>query len=249
MTKDNRKGIKSIETGFQIIEQVSKSDHPLTITELSELTGMPKSQLHRYLISLCRINVLERGDDLRYSLGHKLVSIGLKALRDIDIQERAYPFIKRLNEKLDETVALAVWIKDEGPTFISWEESKKPININVRIGSLVPLTNNATGNIFLAYYNREQTSDLIEREIQEKKVDVGELNTLIENVKKDGYGFTTNYLPGISAISAPVFNQHDELVAAITIVGLSESLDVSKTSVVTKNLKETAKDLSKSIGF
>lgn len=246
---EQKKGIQSIESGFNIIKEVSRSDQPLTITELSNLCGMPKSQLYRYLISLCRIGFLEKGEDLRYSLGNELAAIGLHALKKIDIQAKALPYIKRLNETLDETVALAIWINREGPTFVSWEESKKAININVRIGSIVPLTNNATGNIFAAFYPRSKTEDLIKKELEKKYVDEDTFNMLINKARKNGYATTIKYLPGISAISVPVFDQQQNLVAAITVVGLTGSMDISEDSKLTKELLKTADELSRDIGY
>ncbi|WP_456687913.1 helix-turn-helix domain-containing protein [Aeribacillus sp. SP014] len=55
-----KKGIKSIEVGFSIVKAVSRSDEPLTITELSKICNMPKSQIYRYLVSLCRIGFFKK---------------------------------------------------------------------------------------------------------------------------------------------------------------------------------------------
>lgn len=243
------KGIQSIETGFTILKEVVKSEEPITITKLASLCDMPKSQLYRYLVSLCRIGFLQKGEDLRYSLGNELVAIGLHALKKIDIQTKALPYIKRLNQTLDETVALAVWINHEGPTFISWEESKKPININVRVGSIVPLTNNATGNIFAAFLSESQTEELIREELMKNYEDESTFKKLIGEARVNGYATTTSYLPGISAISAPVFDQQSHLVAAITVIGLTGNMDISKDSKLTKELLNTAGELSRDIGY
>ena len=57
-----------------------------------------------------------------------------------NITAKAFPYIKRLNELLNETVALAIWVEEKGPLIVEWEESKKPINLNIRPGTLVKLT-------------------------------------------------------------------------------------------------------------
>lgn len=244
-----KKGIQSIESGFSIIKTISNASHPLTITEISKACGMPKSQLYRYLISLCRIGFLEKNDDLRYSLGSELTLIGIRSLGNYDIRTKAQSYIKQLNELLDETVALSIWLDNAGPIFITWEESKKTFNINVRVGSSSPLSITATGNIFAAYFPKEKTESFINSELEELPINQSEYNQLIANVKETGYAFTTSYIPGITAIAAPVFDQKNELVAALSVIGLSEVLDISSDSNVTKELKRTAKELSNSLGY
>ncbi|OMP66499.1 IclR family transcriptional regulator [Domibacillus epiphyticus] len=246
---EEKKGIQSIESGFSIVKAVSLADEPLTITELSKLCDMPKSQIYRYLISLCRIGFLEKGPDLRYSLGNELTSIGLHAMKKVDIRVKALPYIKKLNELLDETVALAIWIEKEGPIFITWEESRKPININVRIGSVVPLATSATGNVFAAFYPPEKTKELIDRELRNNHMERSALDSLLSTVKKDQYAYTESHLPGITAISAPVFDQKKDLVAALSIIGLSGVLDSSKNSIATTQLLKTAEELSSKLGY
>ncbi|OLN21139.1 hypothetical protein BTO30_16510 [Domibacillus antri] len=247
--EDEKKGIQSIESGFSIVKAVSLAEEPLTITELSKLCDMPKSQLYRYLISLCRIGFLEKGPDLRYSLGNELTSIGLHAMKKVDIRVKALPYIKKLNELLDDTVALAIWIEKEGPIFISWEESRKPININVRIGSVVPLTTSATGNIFAAFYPPEKTKELIDRELGSDQTERAALESLLTNVKKDKYAYTETHLPGITAISAPVFDQKNDLVASLSVIVLNGVLDSSKHSFATTELIKTAEELSSQLGY
>ena len=61
-----KKGIQSIELGFSILKEVSRAEKPLTITELSKLCKMSKSQLYRYLISLCKVGALEKDSDYEF---------------------------------------------------------------------------------------------------------------------------------------------------------------------------------------
>lgn len=243
-----KKGIQSIELGFSILKEVSRADKPLTITELSKRCNMSKSQLYRYLISLCKVGALEKDSDLRYSLGKEMLTMGLFAMQKTDITVKAFPYIKKLNERLNETVALATWVDEEGPLFVEWEESKKPINVNIRAGSLVHLTTTATGHIFTAFLPEEKTRNIIQKELNENQIEQTELESIISFVKKENYAYTTSYLSGITALAAPVFDYKNELVAAICIVGVTEVLDISKDSIVIKELLKNAQALSAQLG-
>jgi DNA-binding IclR family transcriptional regulator len=235
--------------GVSILKEVSRSDKPLTITELSKLCNMSKSQLYRYLISLCKVGALDKDSDLRYSLGKEILTMGVFAMRKTDITVKAFPYIKKLNELLNETVALAIWVEEEGPLFVEWEESKKPINVNVRAGSLVHLTTTATGHIFTAFLPEEKTRNIIQKELKENQIEQSELESIISFVKKEKYAYTTSYLSGITAVAAPVFDYNKELVAAICIVGVTEVLDTSKDSIAIRELLKNAQELSEQLGY
>ena len=193
-----KKGNSINKTGFSILKEVSRADKPLTITELSKLCKMSKSQLYRYLISLCKVGALEKDSDLRYSLGKEMLTMGIFAMKKTDITVKAFSYIKKLNELLNESVALAIWV-EEGLLFIEWEESKKPINVNVRAGSLVHLTTTATGHIFTAFLPEEKTQNIIQKEIEDNQIEQSELELIISFVEKEKYSYTTSYLSGITA--------------------------------------------------
>ncbi|SDH99165.1 transcriptional regulator, IclR family [Alteribacillus persepolensis] len=246
---EEKKGIQSIELAYSVLKTISNADKPLTITEISKACGMSKSQLYRYLISLCKIGFLERKEDLTYSLGSELTLLGLRSIEKVDIREKAQPFIQELNDSLDETIALAIWGEIEGPIFISWEESKKPINLNVRVGSTMPLTQSATGKIFSAFYPREKTLPFIEKELEQNGKTLEEFETVMEGVKRDGYASINDYIPGITALSAPIFNQNKDLVAAMNVIGLSSVLNVSPESQAVQELLESCRILSRKLGY
>ena len=42
---------------------------------------MPKGQLYRYLISLCKVGALQKDPDLRYSLGKEMLTMGVLAMQ------------------------------------------------------------------------------------------------------------------------------------------------------------------------
>lgn len=247
--EQEKKGIQSIELAFSILKEISKADKPLTITELSKVCNMSKGQLYRYLISLCKVGALQKGSDLRYSLGKEILTLGVLAMQKTGIKEKALPYIEKLNELLNETVALAIWVEEEGPLIVEWEESNKPIKVNVKPGSVVELTTTAIGRIFTAFLPEEKTRRIIQKELEENLIDQSKLDAIKEFVKKEKYAYTTEYISGITAIAAPVFDYKKEIVAALYVVGVTEALDVSKESTAVSELLKSANELSEQLGY
>jgi DNA-binding IclR family transcriptional regulator len=240
-------GIQSVEIGVEILKQIGAAQKPLSITEISQICGMSKSRLHRYLTSFYRTGFLTRDTDLRYSIGPELMSLGLLASQRWDIRHLAHPTLVRLRERLNETVALSVWT-EKGPYFLQWEESTRAVNIGIRIGSQVSAVKSAGGKIFLAYLPEEETRDVLTREMSEHGLDPAAFERELEEIRSKGFSITEeSLLPGILAIGCPVFGRGGKVVAAITVVGILGYLDATEDSPVVAVLKEECQKLSESL--
>ncbi|WDL97624.1 IclR family transcriptional regulator [Alicyclobacillus sp. ALC3] len=242
-------GIQAVEQGFTIVQAVSESRSPLSLTELSSQCGMSKSQLHRYLVSLCRLGLLTKGPDLRYSLGTEAIIIGLRASEQIDVRTLSESYLNRMNERFNETAALAVW-SESGPFFIRWQESNRSVKIGIQVGSRVTLTSSATGMVFCAFMPRDRIQQLLAVESAEAKVDRVQLEEDLQTIRETGYAVTEGgFIPGISAISVPVFNQFSQLAAALTLVGVVGVLPVAVNSPHVQTMREFGRALSKDLGY
>src|SRR5258708_6264570 len=127
-------GIQSIEVGMHILKKIAEASNPLSITEIAILCETSKSKLHRYLTSFIRTGMLEKSQDAKYILGTEIVRLGLKASQKLNVIDVTSPHLMYIKETLNETAALAVWGQN-GPFFVSWEESNGPVNIGIKVGS------------------------------------------------------------------------------------------------------------------
>jgi DNA-binding IclR family transcriptional regulator len=242
-------GIQSIEVGMYILKKVAETAKPLSITEISILCEMSKSKLHRYLTSFMRTGMLEKNQDAKYILGTELVLLGLKASQKLNIMDIAAPHLLEIKETLNETAALAIW-GENGPFFISWEESNKPINIGIKAGSQVSVTQSAAGLVFATFLPGQMTEKIINQELNKFSGEIEEFQKKNDFIKKNGYSFVDGTIvPGISAIASPIFDRSSKLVAALTVVGLENSLDTSKDSKAVHILKEKSAIISTFLGW
>lgn len=251
MTQDVKKsqGIQSIEVGMDILKRIAQAGKPLSISELAVLCETSKSKLHRYLVSFIKTGMLEKSVDAKYTLGAEMIRLGLKASHKSKITEMAAPHLLHIKETLNETAALAIW-GENGPFFISWEQSNHPVNIGVKVGTEISLTTSAAGKIFSTYLPKEITEKLIEKEFQKYDVNSEQFWSSLGFVKENQYSFVVGtFLPGISAIAAPIFNSTNNLVAALTVVGLENTLKTEANSEEVRLLKEKAMMISELLGW
>ncbi|MFC5589336.1 IclR family transcriptional regulator [Sporosarcina soli] len=242
------KGIQSIEVGVDILKKIAEADKPLSITEIANLCDTSKSKLHRYLTSFIRTGMLEKSEDAKYTLGAELIMLGLSASQKLNITDIVAPHLIEVKNRLNETAALAIW-GEGGPFFISWEESNRPINIGIKVGSRVGVTQSASGRVFAAYLPSHLTAEQISRELSKNSISEDQLQEYLNTIREKEYSYViSTIVPGISAIAAPIFDHTSQVIAVLTVVGLENSLDISESSEAVKLLKEKTIEISRLLG-
>lgn len=246
-----RGGVQSVEVAGAILKAIADLQHPSTLAEIARHAGIHPSKVHRYLVSLTRADLVEQ-DAARgkYGPGPLTVTLGLARLRDLDFVSIASSRLKLLRDAVDETALLVMW-SDQGPIVLKLEESARPVFLNVRVGSTLPLFRTAAGHVFSAFLQPSRIKSLLDREMKEfgsadaRKTFLAEL----ADVKKSRLGRVEGRLvPGVSALAAPIFNLEGQIVAAIGLLGRDVDLDLSVTGRAAQALLEAARAISEKLG-
>lgn len=247
--EDKKQGIQSIEIGVLLLQLVAAAERPISITELAKLCETSKSKLYRYLNSFVSTGMLAKNADSKYVLGREILRLGLKASNDIKIGDIAQPYLLNLKEKFNETCALSVF-DENGPFFLSWEESTRPINIGIRVGSKVSFTDSAVGKVFFSYLPESITDPLITKELDNDIQAINDFKSILPTIRKNGYGYTVGTIvQGISAVAAPIFDRSNAIVGVISVVGLSNSINITPNSEIVINLKQYSEQISRELGW
>lgn len=183
-------------------------------------------------------------------MGTELILLGLKASEQLNVQDSTLPYLIKLREDINETVALAIW-GENGPFFLRWEESNRAVNLGIKAGSQVSVTESAPGRVFTVYLPKERTQHLFEKEMKDKNTeDREQLISELDLIEIKGFSVTTGtVLPGITAISCPVFDLNGEIAAALTVVTMAEVIDYSEGSECIMKIKKTALEMSQALGY
>jgi DNA-binding IclR family transcriptional regulator len=72
--------------GLSLLLTVAKNPDDQGITELSYITGLPKSHVHRLLKSLAEAQYLEKDQQSRYKISVGALRLGSELLRNIPIR-------------------------------------------------------------------------------------------------------------------------------------------------------------------
>jgi DNA-binding IclR family transcriptional regulator len=119
----------------------------------------------------------------------------------------------------------------------------------------MPFNCAASAKVLLAYRQSKEIKNIINKNNLHKYtsksiIDPLELEKHLKKIKRNGFAFCDEELEeGAKAISAPVTNINNEVIASITITGLSKRLSKNNIVKFTTILINSSQKLSKRLGY
>jgi len=252
-----QRGIQSIEVGGTLLQALVAAGEPLPLREIARRAGMGSAKAHPYLVSFGKLGLVEQDSRSgHYTLGPFALALGLVSLTLLSPVRVAVPAIEALGEAIGHTVALAV-LGSHGPTIVYIHESSRPIHVNMRAGTVMSTVNTATGRVFLAYLPEKIAQHHLARELKDGAVTAqetarrpkSELDSLVAEVREHGLARAVGQpIPGINALSAPVFDHTGAMVLAVTTLGPAGSFDPAWDGPLAQALRECADGISQRLG-
>ena len=216
----NQGGVQSLEIGLSVLDVLINHNEPMMLKDIAQNVQMHPAKCHRYLVSLIRKNYARQLSDGRYGLGIRGSLLGHTNFNPNNLLERLTHVATEIKDTVNCAVQIAKWFS-EGPIIIQSVEPDSPISIITRIGSRMPLTTSATGQLFASYQPETIIKPLVIAEWQ-----TNDKNTIVEQwqnftqlknkIRTQGYATVTgDMLMGINAITIPVIVPQYANTAAI----------------------------------
>jgi DNA-binding IclR family transcriptional regulator len=269
-----RQGIQSVEVAAPLLRVLSSNTGSLSLSALASGAGMPAAKAHRYLVSLIRVGLVQQ--DARsgeYDLGPLALELGLASLGRMDAVKLAEEEMLSLRDATSETVALATW-GNLGPTYIRLMQSRRPVTINLQIGSVMPMTYTASGLCFASFLPEKETAHLLRMELARNRRDKldapctpSALAPLLDETRRHGIArvigrldpaatrdpgksrAAERLLAGFHAFSAPVFDHDGQMRLALTVVGSAAHISEDWDGDIARSIRTHAEKLSRRLGY
>ncbi|WP_037578953.1 IclR family transcriptional regulator domain-containing protein [Phaeacidiphilus oryzae] len=137
-----------LERGLRVLRIIAGREGATRPAELAKETGLARSTIDRVATTLTRLGYL-RTEDRDLQPAPRLLDLGDAYLTASGIADPLAPHARRLAERLDESVSLAVPDGD-GVRFISQTTRRRAMSLSFRIGDLLPAERCAPGALFAA---------------------------------------------------------------------------------------------------
>lgn len=253
----NRRRIQSIETGHRLLVALVRAAQPLPLGELAAAAQMTSAKAHPYLVSYINSGLVRQNTITgHYELGPFAMQMGLISLQRSTPLRTAQPIVEETASKIGHTLATAV-LGSHGATIVHLCEASHPVHVNMRAGTVMSMRYTATGHVFAAWLAPKVAEYYLEREYADTHTlrtthfnyDDTTFAQLLQRVRTNGAAQAVgNPLPGIDALSVPVFDYSGNLVLALTSIGPSAIFDVNLQGQTALALKECAARISNALG-
>ena len=248
--KDTIYSVKSLKRGILIIEALAGREPELSVTEISKLTKLNISTVHRLLQTLIDLHWIDQNlQNRKYKLSLKIFELGRIVVENIEIVKRAMPFMEKLAKKYNEAINLAQLQKDE-IVYIHKIESDTTLKLDLKLGSRHPIYCTGLGKLLLAFLDEDARGAYLKR-TKLKKFTANTitdkdilLNELIK-IRKKGYSFDQEeYVKGVNCIAVPVRNYLNEVCAALSIAIPTVRFNPDKMPFIINDLLSYTKNIS-----
>lgn len=226
-------GINSVEIAVTILDALAEMKEPARAIDLAQMTGLSKSRLHKYLVSLCRKNILYQNPHTnRYSFGQRALSLSTAANKNYGLYHMINSSLCQLRDRVKCPTGLVIE-KEKTLSLIHYNHHNKKEKIIFNGNIPVPLSNSAAGKIFLTF-----SPDLKD----ERYLD----NNEHEFIKNYGY-YVMDQDPSIAlaskTISCPIFDRHRNLIAAAVVMNPKLPNDQCEEQHLVSHLMQTIEEI------
>lgn len=249
--------MNSIEKSIQILNYLSNAKRNVGITELSSKLSFPKSTVHRTLKNLLSYSLVDQERDTsKYRLGLRIIEYSNSFYNSFDFRQITKPFLKKICLETGFTTFLTAWYNCRSICIDSIAPSRNASTLLfVEIGKEMPFHSAASAKILLVHQPSEDIKRIINENTLPKYtsrtiVNSKKLEEHLSKIRESGFSICDEELEeGIKAISIPVKNINKEVIASITITGLSKKISNGNVTKITKVLLDAVQELSEMLGY
>lgn len=225
-----------------------------TLQEIAGASGQNRSNVYRYLTTLCELGWLERNEDtFRYRIGRKLLQMTSASLSQIDVRRIARSLLQELALETRLTAHLSV---RDGASIVYLDrlESDSPIQMRSHPGMTAPCHTTAMGKAILATLPIPNIRAMLPRDLERHTPNsVTSLDALLEELMRvRQFGYATDMEEnedGIACVGAALYRYDDEVIGAISLSGLAQEVTPDRVRLLGPRIVEVAGEISERMGW
>jgi len=252
--KQSKRHVEAVKAALDIMDCFIM-DTSLNIRQLMQKTALTRNRIMRIGGTLCHKGYLSYDPESgNFGLGLKILSLSRSFVRNHFLINCARPILKEIAQRTGETASLFV---REGldRVVLAKEEGTQEVRHTVEEGQRMELYAGAAGKTLLAFAPQDVLDALFsEKQVLEKTPETiikrDELLKELETIRRERVAVSLGErVLDVCAIAAPVFTDHDTLVAAINIAGPMSRFPLQKRIFYKELIIQNANYLSGRLGY
>lgn len=249
------KRIGSVQRAIDILGLFDHQSPELGIAEIARLLGLHASTTASLVYTLEANGYLTQVPNTRkYRLGFKLLERALVILDLLEIRQVAYTSLQELRQQWNETVNLAV-LDGRDVVYVERLLGTQALGIHSKVGWRAPAHSTALGKAILSCLPTAEVKAFIHRyglpPVTAKTItDPEQFLAELDKVREQGFAVDDeeNEIGG-RCVAVPIFDHTGKPVAAVSVSAPTVRLPMSAVPQVGAMVRETAKAISRNLGY
>jgi DNA-binding IclR family transcriptional regulator len=247
--RGTRREVGSVARATALLDALAESESGLGVNELARRIGVNASTASRLLATLEAGHLVERSPGGPYRLGLKLVGLADRVLAQLDVRERARPWLTALVQQTGESATLSVPGAEAAIT-VDFVPAPSSVVSMARLGRPSISHATAAGKVMLAFGPQTQPPEgelvaYTDRTITDHAALLAEL----AEVREQGFAEAVGEREAdLAAMAAPVFGRGGELVAILGLQGPATRLPASKRRALRGPLTRAGTEIGRALG-
>ena len=247
-------GFDAIDRAVAILRVLEKQEQSLSLTEIAREVDLGQATTSRYLASLVSHGLVEKTENNQFVLGVGLYLLGQKSLYRRDVRNLARPCLEKIHARYNETVSLALWIKQE-LVVVDCIEATQVLKQGAAVGGQNPWHASSLGKAILAWLGKDEIQRLLnggalDRYTKHTLATLDKVLAQLPSIRANGYAVDNEESTlGGRCVGSAIFDASGKPFAAISISGPVTRISAESMPAIGKRIAEAASEISRGMGF
>ena len=217
--------MQSLERGLRVLTAFSAEEPRLTLTEVAQHCGLPRSVARRALLTLVDLGYAG-ADGRHYYLRPRVLELGFVYLSSLALPEVARPHLERLSGLLQRSTSVAI-LDGSDVVYVQRIATRRILAGGIGIGTRLPAYLTSHGRMLLS----AQPDDVLDDYLREVRLErrgprtvrsPTQLRRRIKEARSHGWCVVEQELEaGVVSVAAPLRDMTGKVVASVNVAEYS----------------------------
>lgn len=252
--EENKQLNSSVDRALSLLELVASRKGGITLADIVKELTIPKSTAFRILETLSERGYVDWAQESeKYSVGLKLLEIGVSGLTSIEVVDLAAPYLQEISSTTGETSFLGVYNEGE-VVYLYKVEGTNSIRTSAQLGSRRPIHCTGLGKAILSTFSMEEVDRILQVKGLEKYTEqtITDRQALFEELSRirlQGWALDNEENEiGVTCYAVPLFNYTGRVIGAISCAGPTKQIKQNQ-GMITTRMKNYGEHISRLMGY
>jgi IclR family pca regulon transcriptional regulator len=213
--------LQSLARGLAVLTALGARRGGLALSEVAELTGLPRATARRSLITLTHLGYAA-AEGRTFRLLPRVLELGYAPLSTLTLPELAQPHLAQLVEQVHESASMAV-LDGSDVRYVARVATVRIMHVDIAVGTRFPAHATSMGRVLLSALPPAERRACL-RDVQLEPLtrhtvtSPDALGHLLDSAARDGFALVDQELEeGLRSLAVPVHDRHGTVVAAVNV--------------------------------